>query len=113
MKLNEAMTYESQKMYNFYGLQSILNKIDLVDSLKFTGVNWYKKHDNPKFRATDGNIYESISLSATTWKRSAMLLKRGKEEFVRISVDSQPWISVITTHKITSALTPKSWAQRP
>lgn len=39
VKLNEAMTYESQKMYNFYGLQSILNKIDLVDSLKFTGVN--------------------------------------------------------------------------
>lgn len=38
-KLNEALTYESQKRYNFYGLQSALNKIDLVDSLKLTGVN--------------------------------------------------------------------------
>lgn len=38
-KLNEALTYESQKRYNFYGLQSALNKIDLVDSLKLTGIN--------------------------------------------------------------------------
>lgn len=38
-KLNEALTYESQKRYNFYYLQSTLNKKDLVDSLKFTGVN--------------------------------------------------------------------------
>ena len=38
-KLNEALTYVSQKRYNFYCLQSTLNKIDLVDSLKLTGVN--------------------------------------------------------------------------
>lgn len=29
-KLNEALTYESQKRYNFYCLQSTLNKIDLA-----------------------------------------------------------------------------------
>ena len=38
-KLNEALTYESQKRYKFYCQQSTLNKIDLVDSLKLTGVN--------------------------------------------------------------------------
>lgn len=38
-KLNEALTYESQNRYNLYGLQSALNKIDLVDSLKLTGIN--------------------------------------------------------------------------
>lgn len=37
--LNEALNYESKKRYNFYGLQSLLDKIDLVDSFKITGIN--------------------------------------------------------------------------
>lgn len=37
--LNEALTHESQQRCNWYGLQSIFDKIDLVDSLKITGVN--------------------------------------------------------------------------
>lgn len=37
--LNEALNYESKKRYNFDGLQSIFDKIDLVDSLKITGIN--------------------------------------------------------------------------
>lgn len=37
--LNEALNDESKKSYNMYGLQSIIDKIDLVDSLKITGVN--------------------------------------------------------------------------
>lgn len=38
-KLNEALTYESKQRHNLYGMQSALNKIDLVDSLKVTGIN--------------------------------------------------------------------------
>lgn len=37
--LNEALNDESKKSYNMYGLQSIIDKIDLVDSLKITGIN--------------------------------------------------------------------------
>lgn len=40
VKLNEALTYESKKRYNLYGLQSVLNKIDLVDSLKLSGISY-------------------------------------------------------------------------
>lgn len=38
-KLNEALAYESKNRYNIYGLQSVFNKIDLIDSLKLTGIS--------------------------------------------------------------------------
>lgn len=37
--LNEALDYESKKRFNMYGLKSVLNKIDLIDSIKISGIN--------------------------------------------------------------------------
>lgn len=38
--LNEALNYESLQKYSQYDLKSVIDKIDLVDFLKITGVNW-------------------------------------------------------------------------